>query len=135
MALKIDDSAHEAYSTVRKSGDGNDWVLLGYKDNSSLEVVGTGTGGANALKDKLSEDNCFFGYVRFKIEVEETTREKFALIRFKGQNASVMRKGKMSVHIESVKKVFKDFTVEMDFDDISEFSEDAVLTKIKSSNY
>ena len=134
-AVNIESAATDAYNDVRKSGDGNDWLLLTYKDNNNIVLAGTGTGGANAMKDKITDDNCFFGYIKFKIEVEETTREKFALIRFKGAKASIMRKGKMSVHIESVKKVIKDFTVEQDFDEIDELTEEAILNKIKSSNY
>jgi hypothetical protein len=41
----------------------------------------------------------------------------------------------MSVHIGSVKQVIKDFSLELQVTDKSEFSSDILLKKVKSVNY
>jgi len=46
-----------------------------------------------------------------------------------------MRKGNMSVHINSVKTKIKDSNVALNFSELSEVTEDAVVSKLKAANY
>jgi len=134
MADVSDSRIEEAYQKVRGK-DGDDWLLLGYQDNKKIVLVETGTGGVNGLASHLKDDGCFYAYVRVTLNQDETTRTKFALITFKGDGAPVMRKGNMSVHINSVKTKIKDANVALNFSELSEVTEDAVLSKLKAANY
>jgi len=82
-----------------------------------------------------TDDNCYYGYARVVLKEDETTRTKFAFITFKGNSASVMRKGNMSVHINNVKTKIKDYAVAVNAAEIDEVSQAAVVQKLKSANY
>jgi len=135
MAVTLDGQIKEVYDQIRSAKDDTDWMLCGYEDNKTIKLVGSGSGGVDALAQNVQNDGCYYGYVRVTIKSDETTRTKFVLISFKGDTAPVMRKGKMSVHISDVKKVLKDFTVSYDASEVSDLSEAKVSAKVSAANY
>lgn len=82
-------------------------MLIGYKDNKTLVLQARGSGGINEMAQNLTAESCNFAYLRVINKDDETTRTKFVFISWKGDNAPVMRKGNMSVHISSVKSIIK----------------------------
>jgi len=136
MADVSDSQIDEAYQKVRQDKGDINWLLLGYESNKKIVLTSSGSGGVNELATKLTSDNCYFGYARVTIKADDdTTRTKFAFITYKGEDAPVMRKGNMSVHIANVKSKIKDFTVQVNATEPGEISEDAIVAKIKSANY
>jgi len=136
MADVSDPQIDEAYIKVRNDKGEINWLLLGYESNKKIVLVGSGSGGVNELAAKLTEDNCYFGYARVQTKADdETTRTKFVFFTYKGENAPVMRKGNMSVHIANVKTKIKDFAVQINATEPSEISEESVVAKIKAANY
>jgi hypothetical protein len=69
--------------------------LASYENNKKVTLTGKGTGGADELASHLDDANCAYGYVKVISKDEETTRTKFVFITWKGDNAPVMRKGKL----------------------------------------
>jgi hypothetical protein len=110
-------------------------LLLGYENNKKIVFLESGSGGVNELAGKLQPSDCYYGYARLQVKDNETTRTKFVFITFKGENAPVMRKGNMSVHITNVKSKIKDFSLQFNAVDPSEVTEEEVLKRIKSINY
>jgi len=135
MADVSDSSIDDAYAKVRKNDGEINWLLLGYENNKKIVLVGSGGGGVSEMAGNVSADGCFYGYLRVVLQDDETKRTKFVFVTFKGDNAPVMRKGNMSVHINNVKTKIKDFSVQVNATEASELTEEAVLGKIKSANY
>eukprot|EP00027_Filamoeba_sp_ATCC50430_P012689 CAMPEP_0168574620 /NCGR_PEP_ID=MMETSP0413-20121227/19191_1 /TAXON_ID=136452 /ORGANISM="Filamoeba nolandi, Strain NC-AS-23-1" /LENGTH=135 /DNA_ID=CAMNT_0008608001 /DNA_START=355 /DNA_END=762 /DNA_ORIENTATION=+ len=135
MADVSDSAIQEAYNDVRSDSTETNWLLIGYQDNKTLKLVGKGSGGINELTQHLADNGCFYGYLRVVNKDEETTRTKFVFISWKGDNAPVLRKGKMSVHISDVKKIIKDYAFEIGTSDLSDLSEDAINKRVKAVNY
>jgi len=135
MADVSDAGIVDAYNRVRKDNGDINWVLLGYENNKKLIVAGTGSGGINELASNLQDDQCNFGYARVVSKDDETTRTKFVFLTWKGDTAPVMRKGNMSVHVSNVKKVIKDYAVEVNAVEKSEINEDDIVNKLKKANY
>jgi hypothetical protein len=115
MADVSDSRIPEAYQAVRSDSNDTNWLLLGYENNKKITLLGSGSGGVDELASHLQDDAINFGYVRVTNKDDETTRSKFVFITWLGENAPVMRKGKMSVHIAPVKAVLKDYTLELKF--------------------
>jgi len=135
MANVSDPKIAEAYQEVRNASSETNWFLLGYQDNKTITFLSKGTGGIDELASNLTNNGCFYGYARVTIKADETTRTKFVFISFKGDDAPVMRKGNMSVHIANVKSIIKDFSIEFSAAEVAEVSEAAVLKKISAANY
>jgi len=112
------------------------WVLLGYKDNTHINVVGKGSGGADEAASHLSDDQVNYGLVRINFTADDdTTRTKFVFYAWAGPSASVLWKGKISVHKASIKTIFKDFAVELQSDNKEELSEAEIIKQVKRVNY
>ncbi len=69
-----------------------DWVLLGYTAPSTVDVVGTGSGGIEELLLRLVEDKVFFGGVR----VVSGCSVKFISVYFVGKDVGGMARGNVS---------------------------------------
>ena len=136
MANVSDPAIADAYAEISNLRGSTNWVLLGYTNNTTLEVVGKGTGGVNELIPLLKDDAVNYGLVRINFVAEdETKRTKFVFFAWAGPSASVLKKGKMSVHKASVKTIFKDFAVELQSDSRDDLSEDALVKQVKRVNY
>jgi len=133
MANASDPAIAQAYNDVRTKD--NNWLLIGYQDNKTLKLVGTGSGGVEELAGHLSDDACFFGYLKVQLKDDETTRTKFIFFTWKGDTSPVMRKANMSIHVSAVKAVVKDFSVEINATEMSEVTSDFVRAKLKAANY
>jgi len=136
MANVSDPAIEDAYTKVRQDNGEIDWLLCSYSDNKTIKLASTGSGGVNEMAGKITDDNCYFGYARVTIKADDdTTRTKFVFFTYKGESASVMRKGNVSVHAANVKSKIKDFSVQVNATEQGEITEEAVIAKIKASNY
>jgi len=135
MADVSDPAIVDAYNQVRKDDSGVNWLLLGYEGNKKIVLSGSGGGGISELVSQLQDDQCNFGYLRVVNSHEETSRTKFVFISWKGENSPVMRKGNMSVHVSNVKKVIRDYAIEISATEKSELTEEEIMAKLKKANY
>jgi len=138
MSVNVSDPRiAEAYNAVRKDGDPTNWFLCGYTDNKTIQFIKSG-GSEQPVEDmaaNMKNNGCYYGYVRFNTKFDETARTKFVLITFKGDDAPVMRKGKMSVDVASVKSIIRDFSIEYSAATTDEVTESHIMKKLKSANY
>merc|ERR1739845_327368 len=116
----------QAYEDVRTDSTGYNWFILGYENNTTIKVDGKGKGG-------VAE-----GVSHFKVSFvanDETKRTKFVLVSWSGEKASVLRRGKVSVHKASIKSIIKDYAVEVSTSAIEDLTEENFIAKIKAVNY
>jgi len=135
MADVSDSQIAGTYMEIRKKDGDTNWMLLSYKDNKTITFQSSGSGGVSELASNMVNSECYYAYLKFVVKEEQTTRTKFVLLTFKGDDAPVMKKGKMSVHISNVKSVLKDFSVEYSAAHVDEVTEDQILKKVKAANY
>jgi len=134
MADVSDPAIIEAYTAVRSKGE-TDWLVLRYQDNKKIVLHAKGSGGLAEMATNFKDDECMYAFARIQFETEGTQRTKFVFISWKGEGASVMRKGNMSVHGNHVKSVIKDSTIQVDATERSDVSEAEIMKKLKSVNY
>ena len=130
-----------AYDEIR--GKDVNYIVLGYGAGNKLVLQAKGNGGAPELQSHLDDKQCQYGMVKVSYVAEEdsslgftdSVREKYAFFTFAGENASALKRGKMSVHKADLKKIFREFAVEIQATEKSELAEDNILALIKRVNY
>ena len=121
----------EAIENVRSDKEPNDWVFLAYQGNTNnVELVGTGSGGAEELKSHLEADRIGFALVRVQIEVDNHKVTRFALIDFVGEQISTVRKAKTVTFKEKIEKQFISSHVSLQVSSKEEVSEQLILSKV-----
>ena len=80
---------------------------------AALRVVGCGSGGVNELREKLAQDNIFFGLVRTTETIDQTVAVKFVAISFIGEAIGVMRKALISTLRGDITAAFDPFHCEL----------------------
>lgn len=120
------------------------------------KVLTSGTGGVGAVVGHLQDDQAQYAYVKVEVTNEETTRTKFVLISWVGENTSPLKKGKVSVdkyalsfitklalyifiltmfNRPGLKGVIKDLTLEIATSDRDDLTDEKVIEKIRKANY
>eukprot|EP00008_Paramoeba_atlantica_P014891 CAMPEP_0201481032 /NCGR_PEP_ID=MMETSP0151_2-20130828/5369_1 /ASSEMBLY_ACC=CAM_ASM_000257 /TAXON_ID=200890 /ORGANISM="Paramoeba atlantica, Strain 621/1 / CCAP 1560/9" /LENGTH=141 /DNA_ID=CAMNT_0047863053 /DNA_START=59 /DNA_END=484 /DNA_ORIENTATION=- len=141
MANCDDPSLVEAYESLR--GKDVNWVCIGYGQGNKLVVQAKGNDGAAGLQGALDDKQCQYGMVKVKYVADEdselgftdSVREKYAFFTFAGENASALKRGKISVHKADLKKIYREFAIEIQASEKSELSEENILGLIKRVNY
>ena len=118
-------------------------MTVGYADKSKLTVKAKGSGGFGELQGSLNDSECQYGLIKVtyvanedaELGFQDNKRVKYAFFSFAGPNASALKRGKMSVHKADLKKVFREFAVEIQATEKGELEEKAVLAAIKRVNY
>ena len=78
QSVELPSELAAAVADVRSNGSATDWCLCGYADGAklTLKMVGSGTGGADALAAKLTHDNVYYGLVRTYEQIDATRAVK-----------------------------------------------------------
>lgn len=109
-----------------------DWVLLGYAgDSNTVELKGSGTGGADELAQLLDEGSICYGLVRVGINVDGNDVTRFCLVSFVGEGISAIRKGKTVSHKEKVVEFIGQYHVDINATERSEVSAAAARTLVE----
>lgn len=125
-----------AYDDVRNDKLETNWMLLSYAGavGNKLALTQTGTGGLSELVSSLSDDGVQYGYVRIEYANDkESTRVKFVLVIWIGQNTKVMRKARVSVESSEVKKVLAHHHLAVTAEEESELKEDDLVKQLRKS--
>lgn len=125
-----------AYDAVRSDKDDTNWLLISYAaaTGNKLSLTKTGTGGLSELVSELDDGQVQYGYVRVEYANDkESTRVKFALIVWIGDNTKVMRKARVSIESGDVKRVLSHHSVAVTTSDRSELDEKDLVTRLRKA--
>jgi len=106
-----------AYDAVRSNTDPTNWLLIGYVGDKgdALELKATGSGGLDELKGALDDGQAMYGYLRVEYNNDtESSRTKFILIIWIGEQTRVMRKARVSIESGAVKKTLSHHSFSVD---------------------
>ncbi|TID13418.1 hypothetical protein E2P81_ATG11641 [Venturia nashicola] len=126
----------DAYNKVRDDKDETNWLLISYAapKGDALTLTATGTGGLEDLKSHLDDSQAQYAYVRIEYANDtESTRVKFALIIWIGENTGVMRKAKVSIQSGGVKKVLHHHSVQVDAHTKGDLEEKDIVVRLRKA--
>ena len=125
-----------AYDAVRSDKDETDWLLISYASSvgSKLTLTQTGTGGLSELARLLDDGQVQYGYVRVEYANDkESTRVKFVLVVWIGENTKVMRKARVSVESGDVKMALSHHSIAVTTGDRGELAEADIVTRLRKA--
>lgn len=124
----------DAYNAVRDDKDPTNWLLVSYAGATGNKVTlsQTGSGGLEELAGALDDAQVQYGYVRVEYANDkESTRVKFALVVWIGENTKVMRKARVSVESGDVKRVLSHHSIAVTTSDRSELDEKDIVVRLR----
>lgn len=125
-----------AYEAVRSDKDATNWLLISYAaaTGNKLTLSRTGSGGISELATALDDTQVQYGYVRVEYANDaESTRVKFALVVWIGEDTKVMRKARVSVESGDVKRVLSHHSIAITAGDRAELDEKDVVATLRKA--
>ncbi|KAF4980429.1 hypothetical protein FZEAL_3545 [Fusarium zealandicum] len=123
-----------AYDAVRSDKEEANWLLISYAGavGNKLTLTKTGSGGLAELVSELDDGQVQYGYVRVEYANDkESTRVKFALVVWIGDNTKVMRKARVSIESGDVKRALSHHSIAVTTSDRTELDERDVVTRLR----
>ncbi|KYR02663.1 putative actin binding protein [Tieghemostelium lacteum] len=123
-----------AIKDVRADSTDTNWCLVGYKNDNTLTLLGSGNGGTDELVSHLKSNIVGYGLVREveKIDLSETI--KFAFIDFVGEEIPRMLRAKLGTHSGKVKELFQPYHVDLHPTQVSEISSEIITQRITTNS-
>ncbi|EFX02209.1 cofilin tropomyosin-type actin-binding protein [Grosmannia clavigera kw1407] len=131
-----------AYDAVRSDTDPVNWLIIGDeisktgsgKATGKMALQATGSGGLAELADRLDDAQAQYGYVRVQYANDsESTRVKFVLIVWIGEQTRVMRKARVSVETGAVRAVLRHHSIQVDARDRADLAEDDIVVRLRKA--
>jgi hypothetical protein len=125
-----------AYDAVRSDKDDTNWLIISYASavGDKLQLTETGTGGLSELSSKLDPSQAQYAYVRVEYANDtESTRVKFVLIIWIGENTKVMRKARVSIESGEVKRVLGHHSIQVDATEKGDLDEKDIVVRLKKA--
>jgi len=123
---------HQAIAEVRNDEHSKLWVLVGYQNPTSnqMELISTGDGNVEDLKQFLRDDIVAYGLIRKTERIDNSVTVKFCYIRWVGMNIPRMQRAKIGIHRGQANQAFHPYHVDIDCERHDELSDDIVETTI-----
>ena len=125
-----------AYDAVRDDKGTTNWLLISYASavGNKLSLTKTGTGGLAELVNELDDGQVQYGYVRVEYANDkESTRVKFILVVWIGENTKVMRKARVSIESGDVKRQLSHHSIAVTTGDKSELEEKDIVVRLRKA--
>lgn len=125
-----------AYEAVRSDKDETSWLLISYAGavGNKLALTQTGNGGLAELAPLLDDGQVQYGYVRVEYANDkESTRVKFLLVVWIGENTKVMRKARVSVESGDVKRALPHHSIAVTASDRAELDEGDIVARLRKA--
>lgn len=125
-----------AYDAVRSDKDETNWLLISYAGatGNKLTLTQTGKGGLGELAPLLDDGQVQYGYVRVEYANDkESTRVKFILVVWIGENTKVMRKARVSVESGDVKRALPHHSIAVTASDRGELEEGDIVARLRKA--
>eukprot|EP00010_Vexillifera_abyssalis_P007591 CAMPEP_0201550004 /NCGR_PEP_ID=MMETSP0173_2-20130828/6429_1 /ASSEMBLY_ACC=CAM_ASM_000268 /TAXON_ID=218659 /ORGANISM="Vexillifera sp., Strain DIVA3 564/2" /LENGTH=169 /DNA_ID=CAMNT_0047959873 /DNA_START=103 /DNA_END=612 /DNA_ORIENTATION=+ len=134
-----DSNITATWDKITSENDDTNWMLLSPKSGSKsdLEVVGSGSGGLNEMKETLDEGRIMFGLLKVVgVDEKETTtsrRAKYVFITFIGSKVSVLVKARVSIQKGQVTPLFHGVQIFVDISGVDELEPKVIADKLIAS--
>ncbi|KAG6008151.1 hypothetical protein E4U21_004908 [Claviceps maximensis] len=125
-----------AYADVRNDKKDTNWMLISNAatTGNKLALSKTGTGGISELAAALDDAEVQYGYARIEYANDkESTRVKFVLVVWIGENTKVMRKARVSVESGDVKRILAHHSIAVTASDRAELAEQDLVTRLRKA--
>ncbi|CAF9932734.1 MAG: hypothetical protein GOMPHAMPRED_006652 [Gomphillus americanus] len=125
-----------AYDDVRKDKSATNWLIVKYAaaTGDAMKLDSTGEGDIIEMAEHLGDDEAAYAYIRQKLGNDEySERIKFVFVIWAGSQTKVMRRAKMSLHSGDVKKVIKQYAIEIQTADKKDLATDHVVLKLRKA--
>jgi len=130
MSTAVDrDAIRQAYDDVRSDTSDTQWAVFKFDEKNRLKAEGTGKDFKD-FKGSFSNEDRGFGYIRINTGDEMSKRAKFVFVTWVGPSVSVMKKAKMSTDKALMKDIIQNMSVELQFENHSEFSQDFFKSQV-----
>lgn len=118
----------EALRDVRNDGTSTDWTLVGYNSTKmeTLQLVASGCGGTDEMKQHLSSDQALYGFVRVSERIDESDTIKFCFIKWVGTDLRPMSRAKLTPQVGEITAKFKPYHVDLYCTELEEVSQEVV---------
>jgi len=137
--VHVGDGIREAIKSVRDDRNLVDWVLLTYDmggktQSKNLVLVGTGEGGLNELRAKLTDEIVGYALYRTTEKVDDSETVKFVFIDWRGPKIHRMQRAILGTHSGAVRALFEPYHVDvLDVGKQEEVTEQVIAAKIKKA--
>lgn len=134
--VSVPDEVNAAIASLRASKSASAYVVVGYKNKNTLEVVAQGEGGLDDARDAglFPEGKCRYALFKKQHQVELATTVKFAFVDWTPTSIRPLRKGLLSAHKGQVKSAFSPHHVSLECSGAGELLDSALLEKIGFSS-
>jgi len=133
LAFSDEQAVRDAIKSVRKDDSDLDWVLVHYAEAEKLQLLSTGSGGVDGLRDALNDQEILYGFFRVKEMFDQTLTTKFVFMKAMSTQITGLRKAKLSTHRGFVTKVFQPYHIEIEVDSPSELTREMVTERIQDT--
>eukprot|EP01133_Synstelium_polycarpum_P012628 gene12628-14825_t len=135
--VKFDDESavRGAIKDVRNDATATTWCLVGYQaNNTTLTVIGSGSGPVEELVAHLNPNIVAYGLVREVEKFDLSNTVKFVFVNFVGDDINRMFRAKLGTHSGFVKELFAPYHVDLLATTPSEVSSEIVRTIITTNS-
>jgi hypothetical protein len=134
VSFQDEEAIRAAIAAVRKDGSGSDWMLTGYQPSlTTLELVGSGSGGLAALKAHLKVENVYYGMLRLTEKIDDSVTTKFVFVIFIGEKVPGVKKARVATHKGAVQELFGQYHVDVTASNPGELTDELITVTIKKA--
>jgi len=121
-----------AIKNVRNDTTEDDWVLAGHVESNPevVTLVGTGTGGAEAMLAHFQDNSVLYGLIRVVEKIDLSQTIKFVYVYYIGDNVPAMQRGKIGTAHGQVKTYFSPYHIDFEITNPNEISTEIITNKI-----
>lgn len=134
IQLKSESTIRAAVVDVKDDKTPTNFLVLGYVADkpNGIELLAKGSGGLEELKKSLSPTFLGYGFYKVISGDQESKRPKFISISFCGDQAPLVKKGKMGVHVGTIQQIFVYSHLTIQATKVEELVEADILAKVKA---
>jgi hypothetical protein len=132
LVFKDEANVRSTIQDVRKDASSTNWILIGYADQKSLSLVGSGSGGLSEMASHLKANAVNYGLLRTEDKVDNSVTTKFVFVNWVGESVSPMVKGRISTHKGTINEFFEPFHLTINAEKPEELDVATLEAKLQS---
>ncbi|KAJ3185836.1 hypothetical protein HDU85_001205 [Gaertneriomyces sp. JEL0708] len=133
QGVKFSQDLVEATKDLRDDKTSTRWIVGAYQGGDiaqPITLLGSGTGGADEMKNLFAPDSICYGLIRVTDMIDGHPTVKFAFINFIGNQVGVMKKAKISTHKGGVNELFSPYHVDFTISEKREIDDRIIADRV-----